>query len=80
VEKNTPAVRVQIYGRIYYGFQWWCSHFQSAFCCFNLGASYASREQGECVHPNIRPTFYANFAGVINSEGMIFETSQRIKI
>jgi hypothetical protein len=22
VEKNTSAVRVEIYGRIYYGFQW----------------------------------------------------------
>ena len=32
------------------------------------------------VYPNIRATFYANCAVVRNFEGMVFETSQRIKI
>jgi len=42
--------------------------------------AHPKRVRKRPVHPNIRPTFYANCAGVCNLEGMVFETSQRIKI
>lgn len=54
--------------------------FKVHFVVFLISVLHTCSVRVLYVHPNIRPTFYANFAGVINFEGMIFETSQRIKI
>jgi len=42
--------------------------------------AHPKRVRKRSVHPNIRPTCYANCAAVRNFEGMVLETSQRIKI